>query len=198
MTKWIKINPLMLDVPEEIETERLSLQAPKRGDGPALCEALQESVAAMASLGEWVEKSLTPEGAEADIRKSIVQFASREHIRYNIFDKATSQLIGGAGLYRTDWSVPCAEIGYWCRASRQGEGIATEASKALVALAFEGLQVQRLELRCDVNNHKSQRVAEKLSFHLEGRLRHNFRNPGGVLLNSMLYSMIPEEFAALK
>ena len=63
-----------------------------------------------------------------------------------------------------------AEIGYWIRAESRNRGIATRAVRLASAVAAEG-DVLRLQLRADVENTASQRVAENAGFQREGVLR---------------------------
>jgi len=67
------------------------------------------------------------------------------------------------------------ELGYWVRTDRCGRGYATEASSSVVEFGFEEAGLHRLELRAGVDNRASQRVAEKLGFQQEGRLRQGGR-----------------------
>jgi len=64
-----------------------------------------------------------------------------------------------------------AGIGYGVRAEVRGRGVATRAVRLVSAWAFEECGVQRLQLRADVLNAASQRVAERAGFHREGVLR---------------------------
>ncbi|MES2964932.1 MAG: GNAT family protein, partial [Bdellovibrionota bacterium] len=62
------------------------------------------------------------------------------------------------------WKVPRVEIGYWIRKSREGQGLITESTNALTRFAFEVLKVQRLEIRCDSGNRRSEAVPTRLGY----------------------------------
>ena len=64
-----------------------------------------------------------------------------------------------------------AEIGYWIRAESRNRGVATRAVRLAAAWAFAEGDVLRLQLRADVGNTASQRVAENAGFQREGVLR---------------------------
>lgn len=48
-------NPLLLDFPDHFETERLLIRAPRAGDGPAICEAVLET---LDDLRQWMPWAL--------------------------------------------------------------------------------------------------------------------------------------------
>jgi RimJ/RimL family protein N-acetyltransferase len=63
-----------------------------------------------------------------------------------------------------------ANVGYWVRTSRTGQGIATAAVRLVARFGFEDLGLRRLELLIAVHNVASRRVAEKVGATLEGVL----------------------------
>lgn len=85
------------------------------------------------------------------------------------------EVIGGVGVEVRGPLDRLGELGYWVRTDRCGRGYATEASSSVVEFGFEEAGLHRLELRAGVDNRASQRVAEKLGFQQEGRLRHGGR-----------------------
>ena len=92
-------------------------------------------------------------------------------------------------MHRIDWTVPRFEIGYWCRTSRVGHGYVSEAVAAITRFAFETLHAARVEIRTDVANSRSFRIAERLGFTLEGILRRDSRTPDGELRDTRVYAM---------
>lgn len=125
--------PILLDLPAAIETERLLLRPPRAGEGPELCEAVSESLPELrrflASL-PWVAAEQSVESSEIYCRTAESNFLARKDLPYLLWDRRTLKVVGGAGLHRTDWSTPKTEIGYWCRTSRRGAGLITEAVRA--------------------------------------------------------------------
>jgi RimJ/RimL family protein N-acetyltransferase len=184
-------DPILLNVPSVVETNRLILRHPRAGDGAALHEAVSESLPELrkflASL-PWVAAEQTVESAEIYCRTAESNFLARRDLPYLLWDKRTQEVVGGAGLHRSDWNTPKSEVGYWCRTSRCGAGIATEAVNALSELAFQKLVVARLELVTDEANSPSRRVADRCGFVLEGILRNERRSPDGTLRHTCIYA----------
>jgi ribosomal-protein-alanine N-acetyltransferase len=90
--------------------------------------------------------------------------------------KDTHKVIGEIVLY--DFRLKKqADIGYRINKDYWGKGFAPEAGQAMVKVAFEYLELSRLQIRCFTNNQGSIRVAQKLGFIQEGCIRQ------GVILN---------------
>ena len=185
--------PILIDLPESFETERLLIRSPHPGDGPEEYAAVTESFAELTPWMPWPKELRTIEDSEASVRRARARFLERTDLRLSLFLKGTRTLVGGSGLHRIDWAVPKFEIGYWCRTRFTGRGYVTEAVRGISDFAFDLLGARRVEIRCDSRNLPSARVAERAGFRLEGELRNNELDTGGVPRNTLVYAMIPEE-----
>jgi RimJ/RimL family protein N-acetyltransferase len=58
------------------------------------------------------------------------------------------------------------ELGYWLDAAMTGQGLATEAAAALLALAATLPGVTHAEIHCDAANTPSAAIPKRLGFHL--------------------------------
>jgi ribosomal-protein-serine acetyltransferase len=90
---------------------------------------------------------------------------------YQFAVRDDSGIAGAMGIEIHGAERRLGEVGYWIGTDRSGRGYATEAGSAMVVFGFRDLGLYRLELRAGVENVASQRVAEKLGFRREGRLR---------------------------
>src|SRR5262249_55017624 len=105
--------------------------------------------------------------------EAFIEFSDLEWQRwsagpYLIESRQTGTLLGGAGLgcetpYR-------AATGYVLARDAWGQGYATEALRAVVALAA-GTSIQRLYALCQPDQEKSWRVLEKCGFRREALLQ---------------------------
>jgi ribosomal-protein-serine acetyltransferase len=102
------------------------------------------------------------------------------------------QVVGTIGLHTPRATRSIGEVGYWIRTDRTGHGYVTEAGGAVVRFGFDVLALTRLELRAGVDNLPSQRVAERLGFRQEGRLRRGCPHPDGGY-DCFLYGLLPED-----
>jgi RimJ/RimL family protein N-acetyltransferase len=108
---------------------------------------------------------------------------------YAIADPATDRLIGGIGLTDVSAASRRAYIGYWVAPGARGRGVATAATVALSAWAFEhGLH--RLELLTALENLASQRVALSAGYVREGVLRSLMLSRDGVWEDRVLWARL--------
>ena len=186
------MNPVLIEVPEKLETERLLIAAPRPGIGPMMSLAVAETIGQLSPWMPWAQQVPSIEESEAVVRRQMADFVLRQDLPYQIYDRAPEgrRLLGGTGLHRMDWEVRRFEIGYWMRSSAQGKGYVTEAVLALTKMAFETLAARRVEIRMDQRNLKSRAVAERCGFELEGILRHDGLTPAGELRNTCVYARI--------
>jgi RimJ/RimL family protein N-acetyltransferase len=185
------LDPLLLELPGHIDTQRLHLRVPRAGDGAALYAAIVESLPELrrflASL-PWVAAEPSPEASEAWCRNAAANFLARRDLPFLMFEREGGVLVGATGLHRTVWETPRTEIGYWCRTTRAGRGYVSEAVAAVARYAHENLRAVRIEIVTDEANLASRRVAERCGFELEGVLRHERRAPDGSLRNTCIYA----------
>jgi RimJ/RimL family protein N-acetyltransferase len=185
--------PILRNFPESFDTERLTIRSALPGDGPAMHDAVNESLAELTPWMPWPKEHATVENSETSMRQARVRFLERSDLMMILSHRESGTLVGSSGLHRIDWEVPKFEIGYWCRTSLAGQGYVTEAVRGITAFAFEELMARRIEIRCDTLNKPSARVAEKAGYHLEGELRHEQISTGGELRNTFVYSMLANE-----
>lgn len=75
------------------------------------------------------------------------------------------RLVGNVAVKRGAMPGDGAEIGYWTAVEARGQGIASRAVEAVTGWAFDTLDgVTRLELRHQIDNIASCRVAEKTGY----------------------------------
>lgn len=188
------MDPLLIDVPERIETERLILRCPKPGDGAAVNAAVCESLDALRPFMPWAQSAPSLDESELVCRRAQARFRLREDLVLSMFERAADggegRYIGGSGLHRILWDVRRFEVGYWCRSNCTGQGFVTEAVCALNRVAFDQLGARRLELRTAADNERSRRVAERAGFTFEGVLRGDSLTPQGKVRDTRVYARV--------
>jgi RimJ/RimL family protein N-acetyltransferase len=180
-------NPILLDFPAHLETDRLLLRAPRPGDGAAAYAAIHESLDRLLPWMPWARPEQTVEDVEEYARRSAARFILREELDFFMWRKHDGLFVGGSGLHHIEWDVPRFEIGYWVRTGLEGQGYVTETVNALTAFAFETLQAARVEIRCDARNTRSAAVARRAGYALEACLRRDALDPQGQVRDTLLF-----------
>lgn len=101
--------------------------------------------------------------------------------------------IGRIGINRIIPENKIGEIGYWITEAAEGKGIITSCSKAMLKYGFSNLGLNRIEIKCAVDNIKSARVPEKLNFTREGILR-QAELLNGNFVDLYLFSLLKNEW----
>src|ERR1044072_7495206 len=120
------IDPVLVELPEQIETDRRIVRTPRLGDWVEVNEAIRESAVELAPWMPWATPVPAVSETEANLRREIAKVQLREDIRLQLHDRKDGRFIGASGLHRIDWKVPRFEIGYWIRTSCCGKGYMTE------------------------------------------------------------------------
>jgi RimJ/RimL family protein N-acetyltransferase len=108
---------------------------------------------------------------------------------------ASGALIGGTLLRLIDRAVPSVEIGgTWILPPWQRTFVNTEVKLLQLSHCFEQLGCQRVELKTDIRNQRSQAAIARLGASREGVLRSHMRRMDGSLRDSVLYSMLVSEW----
>lgn len=117
----------------------------------------------------FVDKMNTIAYAEQFVLQTIQRSKEGSELAFIIFEN--NEAIGRVGIYKIDRQHHSCELGYWLVEAKEGKGIMTEVCSIICNYCFNELQLNRIEIRCGINNHKSQSVARKLNFRDEGVLR---------------------------
>ena len=118
---------------------------------------------------------------------------------YTVFHQDSNQPIGMTRYISVDRSNYGVEIGgTWYGKEYRRSAVNTEAKYLLLRHAFEVFACQRVQIQSDVRNERSQRAIERLGAVREGIMLKNKRMPDGHQRNSIMYSIIDDEWPAIK
>lgn len=177
-----------------IESERLVIRCYDPKDALLLQKSVQESVEHLRPWMLWVKSE--PEELKVKIerlRMFRADFDLSKNYIYGVFDPDETELVGGTGLHPRV-GLNAFEIGYWIHVNHINKGYATEISAALTKVAFEIENINRVEIHCDPNNIKSAAIPKKLGYVYEATLRNRTENIEGELIDSMIWSLLKEDY----
>ncbi|MDJ1112906.1 GNAT family N-acetyltransferase [Microbacterium dauci] len=91
------------------------------------------------------------------------------------------------------------EIGYtWLSPTVQRTGVNTSAKLLLLGHAFEACDAIAVEFRTSWHNRQSRAAIERLGAKRDGVLRNHQLGPDGSLRDTVVYSVLPHEWAGIR
>ena len=174
--------------PERIETERLELTPLTAErvdvlDFYAVCSGnASEDMAEVTAYLPW-DPHETPKETKEFLDRVTEQRRQGEGAQFLLEPEDDGRFAGIVGL-TADWERRSAELGIWLRKPFWGRGYYGEAFAELVAVAFDRLDLELVEILVRDGNEKSRRATEafveRLGGHHEGRLRNYWTGADGV------------------
>jgi ribosomal-protein-alanine N-acetyltransferase len=156
------LSPVPVSFP--LVTDRLSIRPFDASDRAAM-QAIYDDVEVMRFItgaGEdpstWVDSYIRHQGEHG-------------YAFWAVVERESGDLIGEAGLGPFDGRGPELELGYLLRRDRWGHGLATEAARACLAAAFDGLGAMTVVAVVDEGNAASLAVLRKAGFRSSGMRR---------------------------
>jgi N-acetyltransferase len=137
-------------------------------------------------LGRWVRYVLELQAAETDLPFTVIYRELEKPIGCTRY----------LNINRSDRSVEIG--GTWYGLQYQGTLVNTECKYLLLKHAFEDLGCIRVWFKTDARNLRSQRAIEKIGAFKEGVLRNHMVLPDGYIRDSVVYSLIPDEWKQVK
>lgn len=104
------------------------------------------------------------------------------------------QFCGLIGFVMTDHLNHRTEIGYWLLPPFQKQGIMTRCVRYLCSWAIDKRQMNRIQIRCAVQNQPSNAIPQRLGFHLEGTEREGELLASGIYADLNVYSILKKEW----
>ena len=118
---------------------------------------------------------------------------------YAQLEAATGRAVGITTYRDVDERHRTLEIGgTWLGRPWWRTAINTEAKLLFLGHAFDALGANRVAIKTDIRNERSQAAIERLGAVREGVVRHQYIRPDGTLRDTVLYSVIPEEWPAVR
>jgi RimJ/RimL family protein N-acetyltransferase len=111
--------------------------------------------------------------------------------------KRGGDLAGDCALLVLKSAPRIGEIGYTFARAYQGNGLATEAARAVVDYAFDSLDLSRIIATCDCRNRRSIALMERLPMRREGHFIKNawFK---GEWCDEFQYAVLREEWIRIR
>lgn len=137
-------------------------------------------------LTDWVRELLELQEQGTDLPFAVIY-------------KKTGAAVGCTRYLNIDTLERSLEIGgTWYGLDYQGTLVNTDCKYLLMKHAFEVLGAVRVWFKTDSRNQRSQRAIERLGAVREGVLRNHMILPDGYIRDSVVYSVLPNEWPQVK
>lgn len=172
---------------KKIETDRLILRPFVMEDAEAMYRNWASDPEVTKFLSWPTYKSVAD--AYAILEIWIPQYSDNTFYQWAIELKELGEVMGSISVVNQDERVDMMEIGFCIGKSWWGQGIMTEACRAVIDFLFDEVGAQRIEAGHDPNNPASGAVQRKCGMKYEGTFRRRIRSNQGitdVCLNAIL------------
>lgn len=149
--------------------DSISLQLLKPEHAKEIYNLATQNSAHLCEFLPWIDHANSVEFFDNFIADSLAKHEQNVEIPLVILNNDT--IIGRIGIYNIDYKHKTGEIGYWISAEFQGRGIIANSSKSILNYAFQTTDLNRIEIKCSVQNVRSNAIPERLGFLHEGILR---------------------------
>ena len=139
------------------------------------------------------EEPMDRDAAAAHLEKRLAARLPGEGEWLNLAVERDGRYLGEVGLSLVSRAHRQCEVGYVFLPEAAGHGYATEATAAMVELAFVELGAHRVSGRLDARNEASARVLARLGMRREAHLREN-EFVKGEWTDELVYALTEEEW----
>ena len=168
-----------------------------------LSEVHRQGLCAAIADGELWKSFVTlvphPHAIDAFLGNAAKEHDAGEGLAFATVERTSNHVIGSTRFMKANLSHRRVEIGFTFLAkSWQRTRINTEAKFLMLRHAFENLGMNRVELLTDYLNEASRRAILRLGAKQEGIVRNHMVMPNGRVRDSVLYSIIKNEWPGVK
>ncbi len=167
----------------------LELRLPTRQDAREVFEAVEETRAELAPWMPWCTPEYDLAGAQEWAGSRRQCWLEGSAFEFVVRRAVGGEVLGTCGINQVDAENRRANLGYWVRASKMRQGIATRAAQAVARFGHDVLELERLEILMACGNEASRRVAERMGAQLEGVQRRRLRL-GGAMHDAYMFSAV--------
>lgn len=179
----------------QLENEIIRLRLMEEADVDAILEVSTDK-----RIWEHIAYSLiTREDVEKYVNSNMKMISSKERLIFVIIDKLTGKIIGSTSIYAISEEHAHCEIGAtWITPTYWRTSTNTTCKYLLFQYIFETLELERVQIKTDNLNERSQNAILRIGAKFEGRLRSHMRRKNGTMRDTMLYSIIKSEWPEVK
>jgi len=155
-------------------------------EDPAMWIYFTSDLSVKSELHDWINSALN------DMKNKV-------RIAFTIINKSSNRPIGSTSFGNVSFRDKRLEIGWtWIAKNYQGKGINNQIKHLMTKYCFETLNFERVEFKTDVLNIPARKALLKIGAKEEGILRSHTLMTHDRRRDTIYYSMLKPEWAAIK
>lgn len=160
---------------------------------------LMEIARATPEVFQYTSTPATDEEAASYFGRAFRERDAGTAYPFAMIHKASGEVVGTTRYHTLNYQNRGCEVGFtWLSPKVQGTGVNLESKYLLLSHAFDVLNFLRVQFYTDSRNAQSQRAIGKLGAVYEGTLRAERIAKGGVIRDTMVFSVIYKEWPEVK
>lgn len=173
-----------------IVSKSIVLKPIEQDDAQTIFDAIDGNRVFLRRWLPFVDVTKTVSDSKAFI-KSIVDDAEWRQEVFTIWHN--EEFAGLMGLKDIDYLNHKLEIGYWLIERMTGKGIMTQSTEKLISFCFSNMEMNRICIKCAVNNTSSSNIPRRLGFTFEG-VERNGERTGNSYFDLEVFSLLKKEW----
>lgn len=146
--------------------EHLKLILPQPRHAEEITKVVLANIEQLKLWMPWATDDYSSSSARDFIKRNLKTYAETGSFSASII--LEEKFVGAVGFHNLDVPNKSAYIGYWLAKEAQGKGIMTRCCRVLIDYLFDVLELNRVQINCNIENAKSRAIPERLDFTLEG------------------------------
>ncbi|MEM8831909.1 MAG: GNAT family N-acetyltransferase [Cyanobacteria bacterium P01_G01_bin.19] len=138
----------------------------------------------------WLDKTQKVADTREFLESQLPRFQKGQALHITIFYR--ERIAGVVGFNQIDSINNIGYVGYWLGEEYNGKGIMTKSVKELIEIGYGYYSLNRIDIRCAVENSRSRAIPERLKFKNEGTIR-NAEKVYGKYLDHVVYGLLKND-----
>ncbi len=170
--------------------DNLEIRVLQERDAEAFFEILEKNRDRLARWVPWLDLITHRPDATLFIQNALA--GMERHMELTLGVWVEDHLAGTVGINNWNQLNQTAVLGYWRSEEYEGRHIMTQCCGTFCRYCFEHLGLNRIELRCALENIRSESIAKRLGFSFEGVSR-QAECLSGVFVDQKVYALLKNE-----
>ena len=163
----VKVDRYIMFFRQIDEDIRLSLSIPQYTE--ELFELTDRNRIFLKQWLPWLDNIKEPSDTKQFLAHQLLRFGRSQALHATIFER--DRIAGVVGFNLIDRDNNIGHLGYWLGQEYNGRGIMTKSVRELIKVGFDYYSLQRIDVRCAVENSRSRAIPQRLNFQQEGIIR---------------------------